>query len=242
MTRRPRVGVLGGTFDPVHEGHLAVARAAIRALNLERLAFVPAGDPLHRPDRPRASGYHRMEMLRRAADDALGGEPCRVEVSDLEVFRDGPSFTYDTLLAFQAQGLTPVQMIFITGADAFAEIETWHRYPEVLNAAHFAVVPRPGSTLASLRQKLPGLASRMIEPKQLDDADAPRIILVAAETPAIAATDIRARAGRGESLEGLVPASVAAYIEQHALYGDEPDAPDATDAPGSPPHGQVPRH
>jgi nicotinate-nucleotide adenylyltransferase len=218
MTNRPRVGLLGGTFDPIHYGHLAVARLAARTLALDRLRFIPSGSPPHRPDSPRASGYHRVEMIRRAIADVMPGDFVDLEVSDLELHRDGPSYTYDTLRALQKEGLTPVQMVFITGADAFAEIPTWHRYPDVLDAAHFAVVARPGTTLASLQQQLPTLADRMIDPDKLDRASTPRIVLVPGDTPAISATEIRRRASRGDSLDGLVPPAVAAYIAEHALY------------------------
>jgi nicotinate-nucleotide adenylyltransferase len=218
MISRPRVGLLGGTFDPIHCGHLAVARLATQALDLAQLRVIPSGTPPHRPDSPRASGYHRVEMIRRALAEVMTNVPVYVEVSDLELHRHGPSYTWDTLHAFHLTGLTPLQMVFITGADAFAEIGTWHRYPDVLEAAHFAVLARPGTTLASLRLQLPALADRMILPDQLDRASLPRIVLVDGDTPAISATDIRRRAGRGESLDGLVPPSVAAYIEEHGLY------------------------
>jgi len=211
--RGPRMGLLGGTFDPIHLGHLAAAHAAQRALRLDRVRLVPAARPPHRPDSPRASEYHRLEMLRRAIAGTAGWE-----VSDLELRRDGPSYTYDTLAHLHREGLTPLQLFFITGTDAFAEIATWHRYPEVLDAAHFAVVTRPGFTLPALQARVPSLADRMIEPAELDAASAPRILLIESPTPDVSSTDIRERAARGESLTDLVPPEVAAYISQHHLY------------------------
>jgi nicotinate-nucleotide adenylyltransferase len=237
MITRPRVGLFGGTFDPIHYGHVSVARLAARALAFDLLHFIPSGSPPHRPDSPRASGYHRVEMIRRAIADEMIDDGVAVEVSDLELRRDRPSYTDDTLRAFHSEGLTPVQLVFITGADAFAEIATWHRYPEVLDAAHFAIVARPGMTLASLQQRLPTLAHRMIRADQLDRASMPRIVLVDGDPPAIAATDIRRRAAHGESLDGLVPPSVAAYIEKHELYRVTSAATDATvnrNAPDAP--------
>jgi nicotinate-nucleotide adenylyltransferase len=215
VSARPRVGLLGGSFDPIHCGHLALARAATRALDLDQLRFIPSARPPHRPDSPRASEYHRLEMVRRAA--AVDG---RWEVSDLELHRPGPSYTSDTLAALHREGLMPLQIFFLTGADAFAEIATWHRYPEVLDAAHFAVVARPGTALDLLRQRLPSLTSRMMTPGDLDRATSPRIILIEAETPDVSSTEIRRRVGAGEPLDGLVPAPVAAYIAQHSLYHD----------------------
>ena len=202
MTRRPRLGIVGGTFDPVHYGHLAAARSAQDALALDRVQFIPSARPPHRPDSPGASGYHRLEMVRLAVADTPGWE-----VSDLELTREGPSYTYDTLTTIGREGLSPLQIFFITGADAFAEIATWYRYPDVLDLAHFVVVARPGTAIASLRTYLPGDTARR------------NVTLLEADTPDISATDIRKRAARGESLEGLVPPSVSAYIRKNSLYG-----------------------
>ena len=221
----PMLGLLGGTFDPIHFGHLALARAAQLALGLNRVRFIPSSQPPHRPDRPRASGYHRLEMVRLAvADDASGPG---WEVSDLELDRTGPSYTFDTLRSTLAEGMTPQQIVFLTGADAFAEIGTWYRYPEVLDLAHFGVVTRSGTTLASLRERLPHLASRMIAERDVTRTSTPSIILIPADTPDISSTDIRRRAARGDSIAGLVPPAVASYIAQHSLYRTAPDAPDA---------------
>jgi len=213
MIRRPTVGLLGGTFDPIHYGHLAVARAAQQALVLDHVRFIPSARPPHRPDSPQASEYHRVAMIRLAIADETGWE-----VSDLELRRHGPSYTYDTLSTLNRDGLPPSQIFFITGADAFAEIATWHRYPEVLDLAHFIVVARPGFSIEALRGRVPALANRMIEPADLAVSSAPRIVLVAAATPDVSSTAIRGRAARRESLDGLVPPAVSAYISQHDLY------------------------
>lgn len=219
MSARPRVGILGGTFDPIHVGHLAAARAAGRALDLDAVRFIPSARPPHRPDSPRASEYHRLEMIRLAIAEAIDrAGHARWEVSDLELRRDGPSFTFDTLAALRREGLSPLQIFFVTGADAFAEIATWHRYPEVLDAAQFAVVTRPGTTLDSLRDRLPALALRMTTAEIALDAQDPRIILIESDTPDVSSTEIRRRASRHESLNGLVTPAVAAYIAQHSLY------------------------
>ena len=239
MTPRPRVGVLGGTFDPIHLGHLAVAAAAGDALELDTVRFVPASHPPHRTDTPSASGPDRLEMIRLAIAErsaAIAGAT-RWEPSDIELRRDGPSFSFDTLTTLHAEGLNPLQIFFITGADAFAEIATWHRYPEVLDAAHFVVVARPGSSLDTLPQRLPALARRMIRPSQLAEATRPRIILLAAATPDVSATTVRRRASRREPLDGLVVPAVAAYIAQHSLYRTVSDAPVTSLASSSSAHG-----
>lgn len=216
MSVRPRVGVLGGTFDPIHAGHLAAARAAEDAVRLDRVRFVLSARPPHRTDSPHTSGYHRLEMITRA----IAAEPGRGswEASALELEREGPSYSFDTLTAMHREGLRPQQIFFITGADAFAEIATWHRYPDVLDAAHFLVVARPGTPLARLSERLPALAARMIVAAEFDGARGPSIILVDAETPDVSSTEIRRRAAAAEPLAGLVPAAVAAYIAQHSLY------------------------
>jgi nicotinate-nucleotide adenylyltransferase len=218
MTAGPRLGIIGGTFDPIHVGHLAAARAAQDALHLERVRFIPSARPPHRTDSPDASEYHRLQMVRLAVADAPGWE-----VSDLELTREGPSYTYDTLATIAREGLSPLQMFFITGADAFAEIATWRRYPDVLDRSHFVVVARPGTTLDSLAARLPDLASRMttaLAATRPTRATRPNIILLEAKTPDVSATDIRQRVARGESIAGLVPAAVAAYIDRNLLYGE----------------------
>lgn len=213
MTARPRVGLLGGTFDPIHNGHLAVADAGERALSLDVVRFIPSARPPHRPDSPIASEYHRLEMARRAVATNAAWE-----VSDLELQRNGPSYTFDTLAQLHREGLTSLQIFFLTGADAFAEIATWHQYPAVLDSAHFAVVARPGAALDQLPERLPSLASRMVRPHEIDAARTPRIVLIESPTPDVSSTDIRRRVMTGKPIDTFVPAAVAAYITQHALY------------------------
>ncbi len=143
-----------------------------------------------------------------------------LEVSDLELDRPGPSYTADTLDRLHATGLTASQIFFITGADAFAEIATWSRYPEVLDMAHFVVVSRPGYPADRLLTELPALASRMTTRGTGDAQGASKtmVFLVDAQTPDVSSTDIRRRLASGESIRGLVPAAVETYIHQHALY------------------------
>ena len=223
MSSNRRLGLLGGTFDPVHAGHLAVARVAQRALGLEEVRFIPSRIPPHRSERPTASGYHRFAMiaLATANEETWRG-------SDLELLRTGPSYTYETLLLLHGQGLRPSQIFFIIGADAFAEIATWSRFPEVLDAAHFAVVERPGASVAALRHQLPGLASRMVHSEMLAPAASPHIVVLNADTPDVSSTEIRRRVRAGEPVAGLVPDAVATYIDRHALYRFPAGSCDAT--------------
>lgn len=214
MTAMTRLGILGGTFDPVHVGHLAVGAIAATALGLDEVRLVPSRLPPHRPESPRASGHHRFAMAALATLDRPGWT-----VSDVELRREGPSYSVDTLMAFAAEGRTATQMFFLIGADAFAEIATWYRYPDVLDLAHFVVVTRPGTTLDTVKARVPALAARITTTHGLDGRATPGIALVEAATPAVSSTNIRERAARGESLEGLVTGPVEQYIRHHGLYG-----------------------
>lgn len=212
-----RVGVLGGTFDPVHDGHLAAGRAAAGVLALDRVVVIPSHIPPHRPDSPHASGYHRLQMVRLAVEAEPGWS-----ASDLELRRGGPSFTVDTLHALRAQAPAS-QFFFITGADAFAEVASWRRYPEVLELAHFVVIARPGTSFDRVRQRLPELASRMIDcdaaaPGACRHAAFPSVFLVHATTPDVSSTAIRQRAKAGLPLAGMIPDRVRQYIETQHLY------------------------
>lgn len=210
--RPARVGIMGGTFDPIHVGHLEGARAAADAFRLDRVLFVPSSLPPHRPDRPQASGYHRFAMTALAVAGVPGWE-----ASDIELARPGASYTFDTLTALRKQD-EGSQFFFITGADAFAEIATWWRYPDVLDLANFVVVARSGSSLDELRSRLPELEPRMLDSPHADPGH-PAIFLVNAQTPDVSSTEIRGRAARGETLAGLVADLVAGHIAAHRLYG-----------------------
>jgi nicotinate-nucleotide adenylyltransferase len=211
------VGVLGGTFDPIHEGHRAAGRAAMAALALDRLILVPSHVPPHRPDRPRASGYHRLQMVTLGIADMPGWT-----ASDVELTRGGSSYTFDTLSDLCALEPTS-QFFFITGADAFAEVATWRRYPEVLDLAHFVVIARTGTPFAHIRARLPQLATRFVEcngtsPEACRRSAFPSIFVVHAATPDVSSTAIRQRLASGASIDGLVPAAVQRYIRDHHLY------------------------
>ncbi len=219
MTPGLRVGLLGGTLDPIHVGHTETARAARLAMRLDRVHVVPSNVPPHRTEQPLASGYHRFAMTALAVNEVEG-----MLASDLELASPGRSYTSDTLTRFQqAHRLAATQIFFITGADAFAEIATWHRYPEVLDLANFIVVSRPGFPVESLRDRLAALSPRMVsigakrEPLTAS-RDSLRIFLVDADTPDVSSTDIRKRLAEGRPIHGLVAGGVERHIAQHGLY------------------------
>jgi nicotinate-nucleotide adenylyltransferase len=211
MSDGRRIGLLGGTFDPIHYGHLDAADAAQQHLGLDDVLFVPSNVPPHRHTGPTASGYDRYALIALAIQDRP-----RYRASAMELERSGHSYTVDTLHRMQEQGLRPWQMFFIIGSDAFAEIATWHRYPEVLDAANFAVIARPGTSLADAMTRTPTLASRISH----EDARTQRtgVFLVEAQTRDVSSTVIRRHLAAGQRIDDLVPAAVARYIATHDLY------------------------
>jgi nicotinate-nucleotide adenylyltransferase len=194
-----RLGVLGGTFDPMHNGHVAAAEAAVDCANLDEVVFVPTGTPPHRPP-PEASPAQRLEMCRLATND----DP-RFAVSDIEVTREGPSYTLDTLWALR--GANPhAELFFVLGWDAASQLRSWHRPDEVLAIAPIVVVSRPGRNAP---------AEADIRSAGLDPA---RIVLCPRPTPSVSGSEIRRAIAAGKSIAGMVPPAVERYIATHHLY------------------------
>lgn len=200
------LGILGGTFDPIHLGHVAAAEAARQSLSLDSIVLIPSHIPPHRAQPATASAEDRLAMAQAVTNEHSGWSVSRIEID-----RQGKSYTYDTLVAL---GLPSTQMFFITGADAFAEIATWSRYPAVLDLANFVVVSRPGTTLDSLRERVPSAFSH----RSAGSAANTRVILVEADTPDVSSTEIRRRVRAGQPVSGLVPDAVERYISAHGLY------------------------
>ncbi len=225
------VGILGGTFDPIHLGHVGAALAAREALALDEVLLIPSHHPPHRVREPRASAYHRFAMvaLTTSAHD-------RLLACDVELVSSGPSYTSRTLARLHEGGLEPRQLFFITGADAFAEIASWNQYPAILDLTHFVVVSRPGHPVANLPTRLPALAGRMrtvsdVESARAEAERSTAVFLVEADTPDVSSTEIRARAAAGRDLDGLVPPVVERYIVRHGLYALDLTRGEGTAAP-----------
>jgi nicotinate-nucleotide adenylyltransferase len=229
-----RIGIMGGTFDPIHWGHLEAAFAAETALKLMRLLVITSHVPPHR-DPPHASGYHRFAMVALAISGRNGWR-----ASDLELRLDSESYTADTLRRFHERGYAPAELFFIIGADAFSDIQSWKDYPRVLEYAHFAVVSRPGHPVADLPHRLPDLADRMVRPPldQISHLD-PMIVLIDSPTSSVSATQVRERRARGESVAGLVPDPVREHIEQHGLYTSQTPGRRASDSPSAAVTGRI---
>jgi nicotinate-nucleotide adenylyltransferase len=206
-----RIGILGGTFDPIHLGHLEAATAARIRLSLDRVILVPSRTPPHRNIEPRASVYHRFAMTALAANSRD-----RLLVSDLELRRDGQSYTALTLDSLQAEGYKASQLYFIIGADAFAEIEAWHDYPRVLSLSNFVVVPRRGLSFTQLNP--------IPDPQSLVPGASTSVSFIEVQTPDVSSTEIRRRVASSEPIEALVPPAVAEHIRRHRLYMPAPVA------------------
>ena len=206
-TGRLSIGILGGTFDPVHLGHLALARAARANVGLDEIVFVPAARPPHKLGRPISPANDRLAMVELAVE----GEPA-TSVSRIELDRSGPSYTVDTVAAMLDQAAREKRDIDITvilSAESFADLPDWHAADRLVELATIAVAPRPGHPLpdpTTLADKLPGLVGRLI--------------VIHDTLPDISASAIRTRVAAGRPIDHLVPPRVAAYIEEHHLYRD----------------------
>ena len=233
MTRR-RVGILGGTFDPIHFGHLDAGTAAQRALHLDAIFLLPSNLPPHRPQ-PVASGYHRFAMVALA----IGGRP-GWRALDLELRAAALSYTSDTLTSLHADGFNATELFFIAGSDAFVEIATWKDYPALLDLAHFAVISRPGAPVAQLPERLPALAARMRSPSHsARPSSSALIFLIDAATTDVSSTAIRRACAAHEPIADMVPAAVQQHLEQHALYQDPATPSESGDGLASRPAGRL---
>lgn len=195
-----RIGIMGGTFDPVHNGHLALAQEALWRFDLDEVTFVPAGNPWQKKEVTPAEDRYTLTVLATAPNP-------RFSVSRLEIDRGGPSYALDTLRTLREFYGESAELFFITGADAVLEILTWKDPEAVLNEAHFIAGRRPGYDLTKLDdQRFGGRVSTM-------------------EIPALAisSTDLRNRVKEGRPIRYLVPLAVAEYIEERGLYAKAPE-------------------
>ncbi len=212
------LGLFGGTFDPVHFGHLRLAAEMREAFRLERVVFLPAGHPWQRSRDTFAPGPDRVRML----ELAVAGEPA-FSVDDREVRREGPTYTVDTLAEYRQERGPGVPLVFLCGTDAFARVETWHRWESLFGLAHFAVAVRADD--ADWLAKGPGAIPRALWPrvtmslKDILAAPAGRIMTFAMTPLAISSTAIRGLVQSGSSIRYLTPDPVVDHIHQHQLYG-----------------------
>jgi nicotinate-nucleotide adenylyltransferase len=203
----------GGTFDPVHEGHLAVADAAATAFDTE-VALLPSADPPHRAP-PGASALDRAAML----DLAIQGQPL-LRVDRRELHRTGPSYSVDTVREVRAEIGADAPMAWLLGADAFRDLASWHQWRELFGLAHLIVAARPGYALDALAPELQAeVAGRWTEDgSALRRAPAGRLFRLELQRPD-SATEVRGRLAEGAGVDDRVPPPVAAWIRRHGLYG-----------------------
>ena len=196
------IGVLGGTFDPVHNGHLLVAEEAKTRLNLAVVIFVPAGQPWLKVERPITPAEHRLQMLRLALADKPD-----FKLSTMEIERAGPSYTVDTITELQGQLDTEDELFFILGWGSLAELPQWQDVPRLVQMCYFVAAPRPGAPrpdLKALEASISGISQRVML------LDKPHVD--------ISASLIRDRVARGLSVRHLVPEPVNRYLKEHKLY------------------------
>ena len=210
----PRIGVFGGSFDPVHLGHVVPVEETRVALGLDRILYVPAFQPPHKPASPSASAHHRFAML------ALALEPYpNLYLSDFEVARGGTTYTIETLRHLRAQNGT--EIFLVLGSDSLAGIETWRSWRELLAEFRLAVVFREGFERETLARTLPEDVAARFAPTGETPADAleEHTIFWGANDPVtISSTWLRRAIPAGEDLGGSLPAGVATYLRKHGLY------------------------
>ena len=202
-----RLGVFGGTFDPIHMGHLMVAEEARVQLDLAQVLFVPAGQPYFKADSEITEAGHRMAMVELAVESNRF-----FHASDLEIKRSGPTYTLDTLLKLRVERGTNVSLYVILGLDSLAEMERWRQPERILDMSTVVGVPRPGS--------------REVDAEKLDaiyPCASHRVVLLDGPLIGISGSEIRRRVSDGVSIRYLVPDAVGAYIYERRLYGARPE-------------------
>lgn len=206
--RHPAVGVLGGTFDPVHIGHLRLAIEVRDALGLEEVRLIPSARPPHR-EPPLASPRQRLAMLRAAVVGDAG-----LLVDDREVRRPGRSYTVDTLKSLREELGEDTGLVLILGSDAFRQLHTWHQWETIPELAHLAVIVRPGFDDEDLASQLPPDLKALLWP----ESGAPRATLVQIPPLQVSATRVRDLLGAGRSVRHLLPEAVLEFVHRNNLY------------------------
>lgn len=198
-----KYGIMGGTFDPIHMGHLFVAEEIRTKLNLDKIIFVPTGNPPHKDGRRITDAKHRflMTLLATATNSNF-------EVSDIEVNREGISYTIDTIKAFREKCKDSAEFYFITGADALLELSTWKNIVELLNLCKFVAATRPGFKFSEMETEI----------ERLEKKYKREIYAISVAALQISSTDIRERIRDGRNVKYFIPDTVKNYIDRNGLY------------------------
>lgn len=199
-----RLGIFGGTFDPIHYGHLLLAETCREALGLDEVRFVPAGSPPHKTDAKITDGHARADMLKLA----VSGYP-EYTIDRRELKRTGPSFTVDTLTEFAAE-LPDAELFFLMGADSLRDMPGWREPERITELATVVAVNRPGFPAPDQAQVVDWVGAKI----------ASGIRVVTMPGADLSATDLRKRAQEGRSLRFIVPRAVEAFVHEHRLYGE----------------------
>ena len=211
------LGLFGGTFDPIHFGHLRLATEVAEAFHLAQVIFLPAGLPYHRGRTAHATNDQRLTMLKLAtARDA------RFDVDDRELRREGPTYTYDTLVEVRKERGPDTPLVFLTGSDAFAKIDSWHRWTELFDLAHFVIAIRAGDE--TWQSKGPGAFPKEAWPRitlnqrEMLSAPSGKIMTFFMTSIGISSTAVRTLAGEEASIRYLTPDPVVEFVRSHDLY------------------------
>lgn len=211
-----RIGLLGGTFDPVHNGHLQLGKSVLSRCGFDKIQFIPAAYPPHKDEKIVCDIEHRLQMLRLAISGSR-----HFEISEIEVARDKISYTIDTIEGLKRSSSSLSRYHFIIGSDAVSEIETWHRWQELLYSTNFIVAVRPGFSLKEIERLLERngfFPERSRGDRWVCERSENEILFMTGEIADISSTDIRSRIAADRSWRLLVPPKVADYIIRNKLY------------------------
>ncbi len=216
-----RLAVIGGTFNPIHYGHLRAAEEVREALGVDRVLFMPACMPPHKADESGVDPLARFEMTRLAVEDNPG-----FEVSDMEIKRGGKSYTVDTVRALKSGGGADMRVFLVIGSDSFNDITTWCEYEELLRTASFVVVSRPGYPVKTPGEALPVELARKFwydsNAGSFTDSDGNTITYLPTTLFDISSSGIRSKVREGRSIRYLLPGRVEEYIRANGLYRQTP--------------------
>jgi nicotinate-nucleotide adenylyltransferase len=214
-----RIGLFGGTFNPIHLGHLRGAEEIREAFRLEEVIFIPSSIPPHKGTGKVIEGKHRLEMVRLAT-----GSNAYFSTSDIELSRPGKSYSIDTIRYFREKHRD--SLFFILGRDAFVEIETWREFQNLFSLCHFIVMTRPGSQKDTLSPQLPRALTPTFQYEPEEKAwihlSGNRLYLKKISFLDISSTKVRELIEKGESVRYLIPSEAEAYIRKHGLYRKSP--------------------
>ena len=212
------IGILGGTFDPIHHGHLRLAQEALEQCRLSEVRFIPGGTPPHRAA-PLASAAHRLQMVRLAIQGQSG-----FAVDEREVQRTDPCYSVDTFSALRAEMGSQQPLCLLLGSDAFLQLHSWHQWEQLFELSHIVVMQRPGRPVGNAMAQAEGglnkqyLSRLAPSPQLLHESPGGLVVVLDMPQLDISATDIRSRAAQNKNLRYLLPDAVAHYIQINQLY------------------------